>query len=87
MAQTPFTQIAQVLAQADGGGAVAARHLDLAKAILQALREPSAAMTVSGAEVIRNVRETESEAAFESDAANTWRFMIDAAIDEGREPA
>jgi len=49
-----------------------------ARTMLLALREPSDEVTSAGAEIIRNVRRAESAEAFQSDAANTWRFMIDA---------
>jgi hypothetical protein len=58
-------------------------YLPQAEAVLQALREPSEEMNQTGAQVVRNVHVEESDEAFASDAANTWRFMIDAAIAEG----
>ena len=51
-----------------------------ARAALQAIREPSDEMIEAGAEIVRNVHVEETEQAFASDAANTWRFMIDAAL-------
>lgn len=51
-----------------------------AQAVLRAIREPTAAMSEAGADIVRNVHVEESEEAFASDAANTWRFMIDAAL-------
>jgi hypothetical protein len=48
--------------------------------VLRALRDPTNDVTSAGAEIIRNVRQGESDEAFQSDAANTWRFMIDAVI-------
>lgn len=53
---------------------------DGARAVLEALRDPDTRMTEAGAEIIRNVGPAESEAAHRSDAANTWRFMIDALL-------
>jgi len=50
------------------------------RAMLLPLRDPTDNVTSAGAEIIRNVRQGESDAAFQSDAANTWRFMIDAVI-------
>ena len=58
------------------------QFLPQARVVLQAVREPSEEMTQAGAEIVRNVHAEESEVAFASDAANTWRFMIDAAISE-----
>lgn len=49
-----------------------------ARTMLLALRDPSDQVTTAGAEVIRNVHAGETGEAFQSDAANTWRFMIDA---------
>lgn len=53
-------------------------HLPQLIDILDTLREPSPAMTEAGAEIIRHVGPEESEAGYQSDAANVWRFMIDA---------
>jgi len=46
--------------------------------VIRALYEPSAAMKEAGSEVIRHVGDEESEAGYRSDAANVWRFMMDA---------
>ncbi|MBB4858083.1 1,4-alpha-glucan branching enzyme [Novosphingobium chloroacetimidivorans] len=56
------------------------RFLPHVRAVLQAVREPSSEMKEAGAEIVRNVHVEESEAAFASDAADTWRFMIDTAL-------
>jgi hypothetical protein len=48
--------------------------------VLRSLRDPTNHVTSAGAEIIRTVRQGESDEAFQSDAANTWRFMIDAVI-------
>lgn len=53
-----------------------------ARAVLTALREPSDAMTDAGSQIIRHVGLEESDYAHASDAANVWRFMIDAALGE-----
>lgn len=50
--------------------------------ILKALRDPNVHMTEAGAEIIRSVGPAESEEAHISDAANTWRYMIDALLGE-----
>lgn len=54
-----------------------------ARAMLQALRDPTPRMAEGGAMIVRNVHEGESAAAFESDAANVWRYMVDAALEKG----
>lgn len=51
-----------------------------ARAMSLGLRDPTDEVSSAGAEIIRNVRQGESDVAFQSDAANTWRFMIDAVI-------
>ena len=47
---------------------------------LNTLRDPDEHMTEAGMEIIRNVRPGESETAHLNDAANTWRFMVDALL-------
>lgn len=47
------------------------------RSVLKAVRDPDEHMAEAGAEIIRNVSSAESSAAHRSDAANTWRFMID----------
>ena len=46
--------------------------------VLAAIHEPSDVMKEAGAEIVRYVGEGESDYAHQSDAANVWRFMIDA---------
>lgn len=46
--------------------------------VLAAIHEPSEVMKEAGAEIVRHVGEGESDYAHQSDAANIWRFMIDA---------
>lgn len=58
------------------------RLRDSVHAVLKALRQPDMRMTEAGAEIIRNVGPEESDAAYLSDAANTWCFMIDALLGE-----
>lgn len=58
------------------------RYISMARAAFTAVREPSDAMNEAGREVIRNVGAAESEEAFANDAANTWRFMIDALLSD-----
>lgn len=87
---TAIDMAARALVAARGGaddydGLAPARQAVLkgeVRAILQAIRDPSERMTGAGAEIIRNVHQGESDEAFRSDAANTWRFMIDAVLDE-----
>lgn len=57
---------------------------DDVRAVVRALRDPDARMKEAGAEIISNVRPSESEEAHLNDAANTWRFMIDAALAAGK---
>lgn len=47
---------------------------------LDVLRDPDEHMTRAGVEIIRHVTSVESEAAYLNDAANTWRFMLDALL-------
>ena len=54
------------------------------RAVLQSLRDPDERMAEAGAEIIRSVGPEESNAAHLSDAANTWRFMIDVLLEEQR---
>jgi hypothetical protein len=49
-----------------------------AHAALAALREPDPVMTNAGAEIVRKAHGEDGHAAFEGDAANVWRAMIDA---------
>lgn len=53
-------------------------------AVIDALHEPDNGMKDAGPEIIRHVDEEESEAGYRSDAANVWRFMIDALSQDGR---
>lgn len=52
--------------------------------VIDALYEPGSAMKAAGSEIIRHVGHEESEASYRSDAANVWRFMIDALRRDGR---
>lgn len=54
----------------------------LVHAVLSAIREPDEAMKQAGSEIIRHVGPDASEEAYLSDAANTFRFMIDAVLQE-----
>lgn len=54
------------------------------RAVLEALRSPDTAMTEAGAEIIRNVGAAESEAAYLTDAADTWHYMVNVLLGEVR---
>lgn len=51
--------------------------------VLAAIHEPTAIMKEAGAEIVRHVGKGESDYAHQSDAANIWRFMIDAMRRDG----
>lgn len=51
--------------------------------VLDAIHEPSLRMMEAGATIIRHVSPEESPSAHQSDAANTWRFMIDVMREQG----
>lgn len=46
--------------------------------VLDAIHEPCPKMAEAGAEVIRHVNPDEAVPGFQGDAADVWRFMIDA---------
>ena len=54
-------------------------YLPEARAVLEAIREPDDMMKEAGAEIIKNALDGQGEEAQESDAANVWRYMINAA--------
>lgn len=58
-------------------------YRDAARAMLTALRDPSEAMREAGSEVVSRIGPDEADSAYRQDAADTWRFMIDAALSEG----
>lgn len=53
-------------------------YLPHVRAVLEALHEPSLPMKEAGSEIIRHVGPEESNLSHQSDAANVWRFMIEA---------
>lgn len=53
-------------------------------AVIDALHEPDLAMQEAGSEIIHHVGCEESESGFQNDAANVWRFMVDALRQNGR---
>jgi len=83
---TPIERAARALCKLDGHAEEGERegkplwrsYLPQARAVLEAIHEPSLRMTEAGATVIRYVGPEESPSGYESDAANVWRFMIDA---------
>ena len=48
------------------------------RAVLEAIHEPSLSMMEAGAEVVKYVSPDEAARGYQGDAANVWRFMIDA---------
>ncbi|MET0363219.1 MAG: hypothetical protein ABW169_01075 [Sphingobium sp.] len=57
-------------------------YRDAARAMIASLREPTDAMRQAGAEIVSAVNPAENQEAFESDAANIWRFMIEVALQQ-----
>lgn len=53
-------------------------YLPQVSAVLEAIHEPSLRMTEAGAAVLKYVSADESPSGYQGDAANVWRFMIDA---------
>lgn len=87
---TPIDRAANRLALLDEDGAgweglaESERHAYRAQVleVLRALREPDEPMKEAGALIVRNVGRDEAPEAYEGDAANVWRFMIDALMGE-----
>ena len=83
---TPIERAARALCKLDGhaeddvreGKSLWCSYLPQAQAVLEAIHEPSLRMTEAGAAVIRYVGPEESQLGYQGDAANVWRFMIDA---------
>lgn len=48
------------------------------RTVLEVIHEPSPGMMEAGAEVIKYVSADEAAPGYQGDAANVWRFMIDA---------
>ena len=53
-------------------------YLPHVRVVLDAIHEPSLQMAEAGAEVIRYANPEEATLGFTGDAANVWRFMMDA---------
>ena len=83
-------QAGRALAEVNGadwdalGAQEQARLRQAVHAVIAALRDPDEVMAEAGAQIVRNVGPNESEEAHLSDAANTWRFMIDVLLGESR---
>lgn len=52
------------------------RYVPAARAVLDAIREPDAAMLEAGAVVVKAAIDGQSERAQEEDAATIWRYMV-----------
>lgn len=61
-----------------------ASYLPQVMTVVDALHEPSQVMKEAGSEIIRHVGAEESDVGHQSDAANVWRFMMDALHQDGR---
>jgi hypothetical protein len=53
-------------------------------AVIGALHEPNRAMEEAGLEIMRHVSRDESDTGYQGDAANVWRFMMDALYQDGQ---
>lgn len=53
------------------------------RAILTAIHEPSQEMAEAGSEITSTVSAEEVDGAYQSDAANIWRLMVDALLERG----
>lgn len=85
-AMTVIERAARALCQAQGqddaalveGKPAWRAYVPQVMTVLAAIHEPSEIMKEAGAEIVRHVGDGESDYAHQSDAANIWRFMIDA---------
>jgi len=59
-------------------------YLPQVMAVIDALHEPDQIMQEAGSEIIRHVGREEFQSGYQSDAANVWRFMMDALHQDGR---
>jgi hypothetical protein len=55
----------------------------IVRTILTAIHEPSQEMAEAGSEITSTVSAGEVDGAYQSDAANIWRLMIDALLERG----
>ncbi|WP_313737154.1 hypothetical protein [Sphingobium yanoikuyae] len=89
---TPIEKAARSLCIAHGGNEDDAStgsprwtaYLPQVLAVIEALHEPSDGMREAGSEIIRHVGHEESDFGHQSDAANVWRFMMDALHQDAR---
>lgn len=83
---TLIERAARALCRLDGHGEDDARegrplwqnYVPHVRTVLEEIHEPSPSMMEAGAEVIKYVSPDEAAAGYQGDAANVWRFMIDA---------
>ncbi|RVT93074.1 hypothetical protein [Sphingomonas crocodyli] len=91
MAETMVERVARALAQANpeprdpdapqpNGEPTWKLFAPMAQRAMEAMREPTDGMKEAGAEVTRYIGTNEAIDAYEGDAANVWRLMVDAAI-------
>lgn len=88
----PIEKAARALCRAQGddedGPSVGAPrwmvYLPQVMAVIDAVHEPDQRMQEAGSEIIRHVGREESEDGYQGDAANVWRFMMDALHQDGR---
>lgn len=64
--------------QLPGGAPRWAAFLPHALAVIDALHDPDNMMKEAGSEIIHHVGSEESNTGYRSNAANVWRFMMDA---------
>jgi len=83
---TPIERAARALCKLDGhaengereGKPLWQSYLPHVRVVFEAIYEPSPRMREAGASLIRYVGPEESASGYQGDAANAWRFMIDA---------
>lgn len=83
---SPIERAARALSKLDGhpddgeheGKPLWRSYLPQVRTVLEAIHEPSLRMMEAGATIIRYVGPEETPSGYQGDAANTWRFMIDA---------
>lgn len=90
---SPIEKAARALASLNGedpehlsaGQARWTYYLAQVNAVVAAVHEPTILMKEAGSEVVRFVGAEESDIGRQSDAANIWRFMVDALREEGHQ--
>jgi hypothetical protein len=86
MTNTPLIRAARALVLKESGtdsfdalsDELQEQVIESVKAVMEALREPDPVMAQAGAEIVRKAHSEDGHTAFEGDAANVWRAMIDA---------